>query len=279
MEILGKRGCRQTAARRIEQSGAAPGKLKGVNPKPEDVPTADRERVFLSAEWRDLIMLNYEVDPNLLQAHVPAGTQLDSFEGRTYVSMVGFQFRRTKLLGAVPVPFHTDFDEVNLRFYVRRKTEGEVRKGVTFIAEIVPRVAVAGIARLLYGENYIHLPMRHRLSRGTRHKTVAYEWQLRNDWCKLSARGDGAPRPARAGSLEQFITEHYWGYSSGRGGSLEYHVAHPRWKVWTCLEAGLEGDTSSLYGSEFGKILARRPDSAFIADGSRLTVYSGKKLK
>src|SRR5271170_3506639 len=117
--------------------------------------------VFLSAEWRDLVMLNYEVDRTLLEHYVPQGTVLDSFDGRTYVSLVAFQFRRTKFFGSLPIPFHTNFDEINLRFYVRRKAGHEDRRGVVFIAEIVPRWAIAKIARLAYGENYVCLPMRH----------------------------------------------------------------------------------------------------------------------
>lgn len=167
-------------------------------------------RVFLSAEWRDLVMVNYEVDPKLLHEHVPPGTVLDSFEGSTYVSLVGFQFCRTKLLGAVPIPFHSNFDEVNLRFYVRRREGGEERRGVVFIAEIVPRWAIAKVARLAYGENYIRLPMKHRIEMNGATKTAEYEWRQDGAQCKVYARASSSPAPVKEGSLEQFITEHYW---------------------------------------------------------------------
>jgi uncharacterized protein len=124
------------------------------------------EKVFLSAEWRDLVMLNYEIDPRLLAEYVPAGTVADSFMGKTYVSLVGFRFCRTKLFGAITIPFHSNFDEVNLRFYVRRQEGAESRRGVVFIAEIVPRQAVAKVARALYRENYRCLPMRHHVCSG-----------------------------------------------------------------------------------------------------------------
>jgi uncharacterized protein YqjF (DUF2071 family) len=238
------------------------------------------KQVFLSAEWRDLVMLNYEVDRKLLNDYVPPGTVLYSFDGRTYVSLVGFQFRRTKLFGSLPVPFHSDFDEVNLRFYVRRKEGNEDRRGVVFIAEIVPKRAVAQIARLAYGENYICLPMKHCVNTNGTTKTAEYEWQLNGAWCKLYAHASAAPALAEEGSLEQFITEHYWGYSTRRkGGSLEYHVSHAPWNVWTSTAAGFEGDASGLYGLELGKVLQRRPDSAFIADGSPVIVFAGKKIQ
>jgi uncharacterized protein len=107
----------------------------------------ESKKIFLTAKWRDLVMLNYEVDPSLLQRHVPAGTELDSFEGKTYVSLVGFYFSGTRLWGKIAVPMHTEFEEANLRFYVRQRAEGEERRGVCFIAEIVPRRAIAWTAR------------------------------------------------------------------------------------------------------------------------------------
>jgi hypothetical protein len=236
-------------------------------------------RVFLSTEWRDLVMLNYEVDRALLQDYVPPGTVLDSFGGRTYVSLVAFQFRRTKLLGSLPVPFHADFEEVNLRFYVRRESGNEVRRGVVFIAEIVPKWFVAKIARLAYGENYVCLPMKHSVMNGAI-KKAEYEWRLNGAWCKLHAHASAAPAPAEEGSLEQFITEHYWGYSASlKTYSIEYRVDHVPWTVWTSTDAGFEGDASALYSLELGKVLRRRPDSAFIADGSRVILYSGKRIR
>jgi uncharacterized protein YqjF (DUF2071 family) len=220
-------------------------------------------------------MLNYEVDRKLVSGYIPPGTVLDSFEGRTYVSLVGFRFRHTKLFGFLPIPFHADFDEVNLRLYVRRNKGNESRRGVVFIAEIVPKRAVAQIARVAYGENYVRLPMGHSISTNA----FEYRFQLNNSWCKLHARSSVAPRPAVEGSLEQFITEHYWGYSAQRDGSaLEYHVSHVPWNVGVSTAAGFEGDASRVYGVELAKVLQRRPDSAFIADGSPITVFGGKRI-
>ena len=236
-------------------------------------------RVFLSAEWRDLVLVNYEVDAKLLRDYVPPGTTLDSFRGRTYVSLVGFQFCRTKLFGALPIPFHANFDEVNLRFYVRRNEDHEERRGVVFIAEIVPKRAVAKVARLVYGENYIALPMKHRINMNGATKTAEYEWQLNGNWSKLYTHASGTPALAEEGSLEQFITEHYWGYSRQRSSTVEYRVVHVPWNVWTSTEAGFQGDAGRLYGAELAKVLQRRPDSAFIADGSPVEVFKGKKIQ
>ena len=156
-------------------------------------------------------MLNYEVEPSLLARFVPPGTAVDSFNGRAYISLVGFRFCQTKLLGCFPVPFHTDFDEINVRFYVHRKEGGGDRRGVVFIAEIVPRRAIATTARLVYGENYRYLPMKHFIETEKLNKTVEYQWRVGGQWCRLSAQTVGLPAHPQEGSLEQFITEHYWG--------------------------------------------------------------------
>jgi len=237
------------------------------------------ERVFLSAEWRDLVMLNYEVDPILLAKYVPPGTELDAFAGRVYVSLVGFRFVGTKLFGYVPLPFHTNFDEVNLRFYVKHREGDEERRGVVFIREIVPRFAVALLARLAYGENYVRHLMRHTVRTNGAGVTAEYQWRLKRGWCGLHAQASGTPAYAAEGSVEQFITEHYWGYSAQRGGGcVEYHVSHVPWRVWTSAAAGFEGDGAADYGAELGPVLRRAPDSAFIADGSPVRVFAGRRI-
>ena len=227
-------------------------------------------------------MLNYEVEPRLLNRYVPSGTMLDSFQGRTYVSLVGFRFCRTRLLGHFPVPFHTTFDEVNLRFYIRRKEGNDDRRGVVFIAEVVPRRAIAATARLLYGENYTYRLMRHRIENEKLNMTAEYQyqWQAGSQWCRLSAQTVGLPTRSQEGSLEQFITEHYWGYSAQRsGGCIEYHVSHVPWQVWATTQAGFEGEASSLYGSELAAVIQRRPDCAFVADGSPVLVFAGRRVR
>ena len=236
-------------------------------------------RVFLSAEWRDLVMLNYEIEPSLVMRYVPPGTELDAFEGRVFVSLVGFRFLRTRLFGFFAPPFHASFDEVNLRFYVKRRKGGEMRRGVVFIREIVPRFAVAQLARLAYGENYVNLPMRHRVHTNGAGASAEYEWRVGRGWCGLRAEASGAPAYAAEGSIEQFITEHYWGYSAQRnGGCVEYHVSHVPWRVWRSTTAGFEGHAESLYGAELGRVLRRPPDSAFIADGSPVGVFRGRRI-
>jgi len=225
-------------------------------------------------------MLNYVVEPKLLHQYVPPGTELDSFNGRTYVSLVGFRFCHTKLFGCFPIPFHADFDEVNLRFYVRRKKDSHNRRGVVFIAEVVPKHAIATAARLVYGENYTYRRMKHRIETEMSSKTAEYHWQVSDQWCRLSAQTVGLPTHPQEGSLEEFITEHYWGYSTQRtGGCVEYRVSHVPWRVWATSEAGFEGNAAALYGHKLAKVLERRPACAFVADGSPVVVYMGNRIQ
>lgn len=226
-------------------------------------------------------MLNYAVEPSLLRPFVPAGTELDSWRGNTVVSLVGFLFANTRLLG-VPIPWHRTFEEVNLRLYVRRSVEGEVRRAVTFIRELVPRPLIAFVARLAYNEPYQALPMRHQfgaLRSDGAPATVEYGWQLPAGWAGMSVQSTGAGRTAELGSQEEFITEHYWGYTKQRDGStVEYRVEHPAWRVWSVHAPLLAGDMSPLYGKEFAHILRGPPASAFLADGSAVTVYAPSRL-
>ena len=228
-----------------------------------------------------MVMLNYQVDAALLKALVPRGTELDAFEGRMLVSAVGFRFLRTRIFGALTVPFHSNFDEVNLRFYVRRlDASGDVRRGVVFIREIVPRRAIALVARIAYNENYSCYSMRHHVKRAGGGLRAEYEWRLGGKWLALRAEADGEPAMPAENSIEQFISEHYWGYSRQRdGGTLEYQVAHPQWGVWHGRRAELDGDSAAMFGPAFGEAFARKPDSAFIADGSPVRVFAGKRIE
>ena len=242
-------------------------------------PSVSHGRVFLSTEWRDLLMLNYAIDPALAAPFVPRDTELDLFNGITYVSLVGLRFANTKLFGAIPVPFHVNFDEVNLRIYARRTHGGEIRRGVVFIREIVALPAVTFVARAVFGENYATLPMRHAISLTDAGGSVEYEWKSKRRWLRMRAQTFGSPARASEGSLEQFISEHYWGYTQRRDGSaLEYQVSHEPWRVWPAVNAAFEGDGGILNGEGFSRVLARRPDSAFIADGSPVSVFAGKRI-
>jgi len=228
-------------------------------------------RAFLTAEWRHLAMLNYAVDPSVLQRFVPSGVELDSFQGTHYASMVGFRFQNVKIFGCA-VPFHRNFDEVNLRFYVRRQTPEGWRRGVVFIRELVPKRAIAVVAHAFYGEPYIALPMRHQNELSTTGIRVKYEWRFQGNWQFVSAAAKGPAKPIEAGSLEEFITEHYWGYTAQKVIRAEYQVEHPRWDVWTASEARLDANVSELYGDTFRESLSSPPASAFIADGSLVVV-------
>jgi len=240
-----------------------------------------RRRAFLTAEWRYLAMLNYDVDPAVLHALVPRHTELDLFEGRAIASVVGFRFLRTRLLG-VPIPLHRNFEEVNLRFYVRHKTpDGEVRRGVVFVRELVPRLAIALTARLAYNEPYLAVRMRSSAPAKPVEAPgrVSYSWKAGPRWQQLAATAVGDATLPSPIAEEAFITEHYWGYTRQRdGGTVEYEVSHPRWRVWRAVEPLLDADVPRLYGSSFARALAQPPASAFIAEGSAVTVYRPRLL-
>jgi uncharacterized protein YqjF (DUF2071 family) len=239
-----------------------------------------RVRPFLTAEWRHLAMLNYRVAPALLAAYVPVGTELDAFAGVTYMSLVAFMFSNTRVLG-IAIPGHRTFEEVNLRFYVCRRTPtGEWRRGVVFVKEIVPRRAIALVARAAYNEPYVALPMRHQIAGSPDGGVSAeYGWRTARGWHVLAADATGPAAPIEMGSKAEFITEHYWGYTAQRGGgTVEYRVTHPRWNVWDATTRLTGPRLDILYGPALGDVLASEPDSAFLADGSAVSIEMPNRL-
>lgn len=227
---------------------------------------------FLTANWRYLVMLNFAVDPEVLKPLVPSGTELDFHDGQTFLSVVGFLFLDTRVMG-LPIPRHRDFEEVNLRFYVRRQSLDQWRRGVAFIRELVPRSAIALIARTFYGEPYSAVPMRHSLEHKDGRVSAEYQWRRGTRWETLGMTATGEPQASVQGSHEEFITEHYWGYTARRNGLSEYRVEHPRWKVWTAETWKFEADVATLYGPQFVEALSAPAASAFIAEGSPIQVH------
>lgn len=234
---------------------------------------------FLSAKWQHLIMINYEIDPLVLIPFIPKGTQIDLWNGKAYISLVGFLFLETYVRG-ISIPFHRNFEEVNLRFYIKKSDipEGE-RRGVTFIKEIVPRWGIAWLARLLYNENYVSLPMHHLIEQQPTQLTAEYQWKFNGRWQKIRVNCHGNPHYPLPGSEAEFITEHYWGYNTLQNGdTMEYQVQHSPWRVWEVDTYTVDVDMKNLYGSPFTSFLEKPPSSVFLAEGSEVMVFKGKTL-
>jgi uncharacterized protein YqjF (DUF2071 family) len=217
-------------------------------------------------------MLNFRIDPDALAPFLPTGTELDFYKGETYVTVVGFLFYHTLVMG-LPIPRHRNFEEVNLRFYVRKKSADDWRRGVVFIRELVPRIAIAVTARVFYGEPYLAVPMRSEVIDRDEEVSVCYEWRRGSKWESVAMTARGPAETVKSGSHEEFITEHYWGYTKRGERTSEYRVEHPRWKIWPAQTHEFKADVASLYGENFVEPLSANPASAFIADGSFVTVY------
>lgn len=239
-----------------------------------------RNKTFLTARWLNLAFINFTVDPSVLAPYLPHGTEIDYWNGKIFISIVGFHFVDTKVKG-LSIPFHKNFEEVNLRFYVRRKENQEWKRGVVFIKEIVPKPAIAFIAKMFYNENYVSMRTKHSIDIAdestSRH--VRYEWYYKGRWNSLSMIPIGSKQPLEENSEEAFITEHYWGYSQQKNGkTIEYQVEHPRWNIWQVSNTTMDIDAGAIYGKGFERTLSQEPSSAFLTEGSAVTVYEGRKI-
>ncbi len=237
-----------------------------------------KNSVFLSAEWRKLALANYEVDKKILQKYLPPFTELDDWQGKYYVSLVGFMFMDTKLKG-FGIPFHINFEEVNLRFYVKYNDAGTWKRGVVFIKEIVPKPAITFVANTVYKENYQTLPMKHQWEESQDSLHVAYLWKTKI-WNKFAVKTDLNSIDMAVGSEEEFITEHFWGYTKLAANlTSEYQVEHPRWQVYPVNEYEIDVDFGANYGEDFAFLSQSKPNSVMLAEGSPISVLKGTKLR
>lgn len=227
---------------------------------------------FLKAEWRKLAIANYEVDPSVLLPHLPFGTELDLYEDKCYVSVVGFMFVNTKVLG-LKIPGHINFEEVNLRFYVKYNHQGEMRRGVVFIKEIVPKRAITFVANTIYKENYETLPMSHKWDANDTEMEVGYHWQKQDAKNHIKLKTALKSEKIEVGSITEFITEHYWGYAAVNSTKTnQYEVTHPRWEHYPVLSHDIKIDFELNYGKDFKHLQNQNPSSVMLAEGSLITV-------
>lgn len=238
-----------------------------------------KQSVFLKARWENLAMINYEVDPEILTPHLPPYTVLDIFNGKTLVSVVGFMFCNTKMLG-LRWPFHTDFEEVNLRFYVKFFDGNIWKRGVVFFSEIVPKPAIAIIANTLYHEHYRAKKMMHSILLNEDELRVTYKWKQGGKWNSINMTADARLENIEPGSEEEFIFEHYWGYTRYNSATtIEYGVEHNMWQIHTVKDWSLDCDIAAVYGQAFVPYLAAKPASVFLAKGSDVIIRKPKFIK
>jgi uncharacterized protein YqjF (DUF2071 family) len=237
-----------------------------------------RSKTFLTAEWNNLIMANYVVDPAVLLPYLPNKTELDIYNGNVYVSLIGFMFENTRLLG-IKVPFHVNFEEVNLRFYVRYNDNGVWKRGAVFIKEIVPKPAISFIANTLYNEQYSTMRMKHFFKAVNSEINLGYHWKHNNKWNRLEATTKNKSTAMLPGSEEEFIAEHYWGYSKYNDTTtVEYAVQHPSWEIYPVKNYLIDCDFTALYGNRFSMLQTAVPNSVFVAKGSAISILSKRNL-
>ena len=239
------------------------------------------QKIFLAATWEHLAMMNYEVDPAILKHHLPPYTEIDLFNGKALVSVVGFLFNNTKVFG-IRWPFHTNFEEVNLRYYLKHFDGGKWKRGVGFISEIVPKPIIAVMANTLYNEHYSTAKMNHKIITTEDALSVTYNWKTKQTgWNSLSAVAGNNPKPITAGSEEEFIFEHYFGYNGlNKTTTIEYGVEHPRWQVYPVKSFQLQCDVAKLYGPEFVPFIENvTPHSVFLAKGSDVVIRKPVYIK
>ena len=233
---------------------------------------------FLTAEWRKLAIANYAVQEEVLLPYLPAGTELDFWENKCYVSLIGFLFKNTRLKG-IRIPFHSNFEEVNLRFYVRYQDEGTWKRGVVFVREIVPRYAISWVANTIYNENYVAVPMRHSWTETNDELVVDYHWRYKKQWQHISIHAGAELQEITVGSEAEFITEHYWGYARHSDKRTNaYEVIHPRWMQYAVTSYSINTDFALNYGERFAFLNQQEPDSVMLAEGSEVSVETKKVI-
>lgn len=235
-------------------------------------------RPFLTADWRDVVLVNYRVDPDLLRPHLPPGSVLDTPDGTPdlhLVSLVAFTFANTRVHG-IPIPGGRRFGEVNVRFYARR---GPMRAAV-FVREFVPAPIIAFGARALYRQPYRLARVEHAVER--RPDAIVATTTFERGETRGTIRIDADPVPflPDPASEEHFLKEHYWGFDRGwSGAAFRYRVDHPVWRTHAVRRAAVDLDPGMLIGGRWATVDWNAAlHSVLLAEGSRAVVWSAEPL-
>ncbi|MDN3677538.1 DUF2071 domain-containing protein [Flavobacterium paronense] len=235
--------------------------------------------IFLKANWENIIMVNYEIAPEILMPYLPKGVELDLFEGKAYISLVGFMFKKTKLFN-VSIPKLGTFEEINLRFYVTRTESDLVKRGVVFINETIPYKIVAWIANKLYKEHYTVVPTKHSIVKDSINQKIKFEWLVQKKWNSIYVENRMSSHQMKKDSLEKFIYEHYYGYTKiNEQTTEEYRLHHPSWKIHEVVDYEIACDFKAMYSNDFSVLNETKPTAVFIAEGSSVAIeWKRKKI-
>jgi uncharacterized protein YqjF (DUF2071 family) len=228
--------------------------------------------IFLKANWENIIMVNYEIAPEILMPYLPKGVELDLYEGKTYVSLVGFMFKKTKLFN-VPIPKLGTFEEINLRFYVTRTEGNTIKRGVVFINETIPYKIVAWMANKLYNEHYTVVPAKHSIFKDATNQKIKFEWLSNKKWSSIYVENEMSSQTMKKNTLEKFIYEHYYGYTKVSNYITgEYRLHHQSWEIHKMLDYKIDCDFKAMYGNSFSVLNDTKPTAVFIAKGSSVAI-------
>ena len=232
------------------------------------------KRMFLSAEWSNLILFNYPVKDSYLKPYLPTGCELDYFENRAFVSLVAFQFLNTKVFG-LKWPGFTNFFEVNLRFYVKCRDQ----RAVCFIREYVPSYIISGLAQMIYNEPYKRASISGAIKEAQKKISVLYQLRSNNASMLLNVTSENSPYLPSPSSTEHFFKEHEWGVGKSRTGkTLIYRVEHPHWEIYPIIDTKVEMNWEILYGPQFSFLNKQKPHSVVFAKGSKIKVFKAETI-
>ncbi len=227
---------------------------------------------FLKARWENIVMANYAVPAEVLNPYLPKGCELDLYKDSAYVSLVGFMFKNTRLF-QIPIPWLGTFEEINLRFYVTRKEKSEIKRGVVFINETIPYKVVAWVANKLYKEHYTSIPTKNYITITKTNKQIDYQWKVDKLWNSIYVEASASKDTMAAGSFEEFIFEHYYGYTKIDAlKTEEYKINHPRWDLNKITAYNINCAFDKMYGDTFSFLNTVSPTSVFLAEGSSVSV-------
>jgi len=231
--------------------------LNTVEHRPWKLPT---EKWSFYQEWNNAIFLHWQVELTELEKFVPKDLEIDLFEGNPWISVVAFTMENIRPKNLPPFPPISDFDEINIRTYVKSNN----KTGVYFLSieggtSLSCKIA-KGISELPYRYSKIERTENHYESSNSEF----------ND--KLDIEFTIGKELNEKTELDKWLTERYALFQDTDRAINEFEIHHLEWPINEITLKKVELDYQ-----RFDKLINNSPNKTQYSKGVKVIAWRKNK--
>jgi len=211
-------------------------------------------------EWNNAIFLHWQVELSELKKFVPKELEIDLFEEKPWVSVVAFTMEKIRLKNLPTFPPISDFDEINIRTYVKSNN----KTGVYFLSMEGGNSLSCKVAK-----GISELPYRFSNIKRSKNKYESNNSQF-ND--KLNIQFEIGKEVTEKTKLEKWLTERYALFQDTEKSINKFEIHHVEWPINEIKLKNLE-----INYSKFDKLIKNEPNIIQYSKGVKVLAWGKNK--